>query len=49
MVTNSYLHVYKSLREIVAYASFVYLICFRNYTGWGKKMLQYTRIFFYSC
>ncbi len=49
MVMNSYMLIYDPLREVVAYASFVYSICFRNYTGYRKKMLQCRRTFFYSC
>lgn len=46
MVMNSYMLIYDPLCEVVAYASFVYAICFRNYTGYRRKMLQCRRTFF---
>lgn len=40
MVINSCKLIYETLYEIVAYASFTYLICFGINTEWRKKMLQ---------
>jgi hypothetical protein len=46
MVMNSYMLVYNPLGEIVAYASFIYLICFGINTEYSREMLQLKEYFF---